>query len=222
MPPSNESKSIRVLLVDDHPIVRRALEHIIGKEDDMTICGEAGDAADGLEAVLDLKPDLAVVDISLKGKSGIELIKDIRARKIRMPIVVLSVHEETTYAERALSAGAQGYIGKDEAPKVIVAALRKVLGGDVYVADAIAARLFARTGSGRVDPREDAVSSLSDRELEVLEMIGQGRGTRDIASRLNLSVSTVETHRANIKAKLNLAGGSELARYATEWVLGRG
>lgn len=216
-------KKIRIVLVDDHPIIRQGLRQLLEHEEDMAVVGEAGDANEAMTMLAKDPPDIAVVDLNLKGKNGIELIKDIRAQEMKFAVLVLSVHSEMTYAERALRAGAQGYVMKEEAPEVVVNAIRSVLNGQVYVCDALASKLISRIALGKVPTDEDpTVAALSDRELEVLEKIGQGVGTREAAEQLGLSVSTVETYRANIKRKLGLRDGAEMARYATEWLLRQG
>ncbi|MDP6525348.1 MAG: response regulator transcription factor [Kiritimatiellia bacterium] len=209
-----------VLLVDDHPVVRQGLREIIRRENDFEVCGEAEEATQALAMFEDLLPDVAIVDISLGGKSGIDLIKDMRALGVPCRILVLSVHAESTYAERALHAGANGYILKQDAPRVVIDGLRRILSGEIYVSDRLAPKLLARLATGRpADFRDAPISSLSDRELDVLELLGRGVGTREIAERLRLSVSTVETHRANIKIKLNIDSASALVSFATEWLL---
>jgi len=210
-----------ILLVDDHPIVRRGLRELIEQEPDLDVCGEAEEVAEALRLVGELKPDVVIVDITLKGRSGLEFIKDMRARKRSLPILVLSVHDEATYAERALKAGAQGYVMKREAPDLIIDAIRTVLSGELYVCEKMATKLLSRiVGRPPKRERDDAVAALSDRELEVLELLGRGHSTRRVAEELHLSVSTIETYRANIKHKLGLESASELVRFATEWGLG--
>ena len=216
-------KNIRIALVDDHPIIRQGLRQLLESETDMEVVGEAGDAAEAMDVLVANPPDIAIFDLNLKGKNGIELIKDVRARGMNFPVLVLSVHSEMTYAERALRAGAQGYVMKEEAPEVVIGAIRSVLAGQVYVCESLASKLLSRITMGQVPQDEDAaVAALSDRELEVLEKIGQGVGTRDTSKQLGLSVSTVETYRANIKRKLDLKDGAEMARFAAEWILRQG
>lgn len=211
---------IRVLIVDDHPIVREGVMRIIEREDDMAVCCEAEDASSALACLRSGGCDIATVDLSLKGKSGLELMKDMLALKPGFPILVLSVHDDTHMAERALGAGARGYVMKHQAPRLIIDAIRRVLKGEVYVCNEMTTKLLSRfVKSRRGGAGEDAVARLSDRELEILELIGKGLGTKRTASALNISVSTVETHRARIKEKLNIATAPELARFAVEWVL---
>lgn len=210
---------VRILIVDDHPLVRLGFAQLLSDEEDLVVCGEAESAAEGLRLVGELAPDLVVIDLSLKGTSGLELIKQVRSRRPDLPMLVCSMHDESLFAERALRAGAQGYIGKREAPEDLVTAARAVLAGERYLSPRFAARLEA-AGLG---PREDLpepVAVLSDRELEVFELIGRGHGTREIAERLGLAVKTVETYRENIKEKLLIESAPELARRAVTWVLG--
>lgn len=210
----------RVLIVDDHPAVREALASRIGRQPDLEVCGEATDINEALRLVTDTKPDVAVVDISLKAGSGIQLIKRIKDRNDSVRMLVWSMHSESLYAERALRAGALGYVNKDQATDKIVEAIRRVLAGKIYVSEAIAERLLHRTiGAGSDSAARTPIESLTDREFEVLRLIGQGKKTADIADGLHLSVKTVETYRDRIRKKLNLAGGTELVHYATQWVL---
>jgi DNA-binding NarL/FixJ family response regulator len=207
----------RILVVDDHPIVRQGLVKLIEQEPDLAICGEAEDARQALQRLSRSKADLAIVDLSLKGGSGLELVKSIRARFPRLRVLVLSMHEESLFAERVLKAGGSGYIMKQEAPARVVTAIRRVLGGDIYVSDEVAGRMvrsFARGG-----PPEDGspLTLLSDRELEVFQLLGEGLGTRQVAEALHLSVKTIETYRQRIKEKLALKSAAELVHRAIEW-----
>lgn len=206
---------IRVLVVDDHPIVREGLKSKIEQQPDMVVAHEAERVGQAL-ACLEREPvDVGIIDISLKGRSGIELIKQIRRVGYGFPILVLSIHDETTYAQRALNAGAQGYLLKNEAPQEIIEAMRRILGGEFFVSRRMMNRLLLEmTHGGRV---EKGPGRLSDRELEVLEAIGRGQTTRWIAASLSLSVSTIETHKSRIKTKLGLKNASELAAFATRW-----
>ena len=215
------SPRLRGLLVDDHPIVREGVRRQLEKEPDIEVGFETGDAGEALEWLRRERCDFAVVDISLEGRSGIDLIKDIRGRKLEFPILVLSVHDEVTYAERALGAGAQGFVLKQEAPGQIAEAVRRILRGEMVVGDRMAGKLFQRFASRRTEgDLSGPVSTLSDRELTILEAIGRGRGTREIAQGLRLSVSTVETYKSRIKEKLNLDSASALASFATRWLVG--
>jgi DNA-binding NarL/FixJ family response regulator len=208
-----------ILVVDDHPIVREGLARFINQEPDMFVCGEAEAVDDAIKQIDAKPPDLAIVDISLKGISGIELIKRIHARLPGLPILVLSMHEESLYAERALRAGAKGYLMKHEATESVVDAIRQILfhGKDFHVSEKMVARIL-RNLVRQPDAAASPVEQLSDRELEVFQLIGQGRGTREIAKELHLSVKTVETHRAHIKQKLNLKHANELVHFASQWV----
>jgi DNA-binding NarL/FixJ family response regulator len=218
-PPPPQRPKKTVLLVDDHPLVRTGLAQLINRQDDLAVIGEADSAAAAISAVDKLKPDLAVVDISLDDRNGIDLLKDLVVRAPKLNVLMLSMHPESLYAERALRAGAKGYIMKQEAPDKVLVALRRIVAGDVYVSDTIAAKML-RTMTDRrgAEPHESPVERLSDRELEVFRYIGKGFGTREIAEKLFLSVKTVETHREHIKAKLKLANKGELLRYAVQWV----
>ena len=186
----------------------------------MEVCCEAETAAAALAAMKAEIPTIAVVDLTLKGRSGLDLIKDLLAIRRDLPILVLSVHDEALYAERSLRAGARGYVVKHEAARQVVKAIRRILGGDIFVSDSVATKLLSRFSRTReVATEESPVSRLSDRELEILDRIGQGQGTRSIAESLGLSVNTVETHRAHIKTKLQIETAAELARFAVEWRL---
>jgi DNA-binding NarL/FixJ family response regulator len=203
-----------VLIVDDHPVVRHGLAQFINRERDLYVCGQAGDAHEALSTIESLHPDVAIVDLALKGRPGIDLIKDIEVRHPGLPVLVLSMHDEGLWAERCLRAGARGYIMKEEGTEVVVAALRRVLGGEIWVSNAIGTRLLHRLSKGAVAAESSPLSMLSDRELVIFRMIGLGLSTRDIAGRLSLSVKTVDTYRDRIREKLNLKTGAELLRYA--------
>jgi DNA-binding NarL/FixJ family response regulator len=208
----------KIVIVDDHPIVRRGLADLINHEDDLLVCGQASDAYEAMDMIEAMKPDLAIVDISLEGKSGMEAIRDIKIKHPDLPVLVLSMHDEALYAERALRAGAKGYIMKQEATEKVITAIRKVLGGQVYVSDGMAAKIVNKFAGSVRDVGASAIDRLSDRELEVFCLIGQGYGTRQIAERLHLSIKTIETYRAHIKGKLSLSSAAELLRYAVQWV----
>jgi len=208
----------RVLIVDDHPVVRRGLAEVLSGTADFVVCAEADSAVEALRAVAEAGPDVAVVDLTLKGKSGLELLKDLRVRHPDLPVLVLSMHDESLYAERALRAGARGYIMKDGRMEDVVEALRQVRAGRVYLSPRMTSRLLGRLTGGGAGDGASPMQRLTDRELEVFEMIGLGRATREIAEALHLSVKTVDTHRENIKRKLNLPGGTELSRHAFLWV----
>jgi len=207
----------RILIVDDHPMMRQGLAQLIGEEADLTICGEAEKASQALGSVGKLKPDLVLADISLPDKNGLELIKDMQAIQPGLSVLVISMHDESLYAERVLRAGGRGYIMKQEGGKKLMAAIRQVLGGQIYVSEKISARILEGFSGRRTSTDGSPVDKLSDRELEVLELIGGGKGTREIAAQLHLSVKTVEVHRAHIKEKLDLKTAPELVRFAVRW-----
>ena len=208
----------RVLLVDDHPILRRGLAQLINQEADMMVCGEAEDAPKAFEAVSTLQPDVAVFDISLKGGNGIELIKNVKARFPDLPILVLSMHDESLYAERALRAGSLGYIMKEEAIEQVLVAIRRVLLGEIFLSDKMKAKMLQQLANGKAKAFVSPIEHLTDRELEVFRLIGEGRSTRQIAGELHLSVRTVEAYREYIKGKLNLKNATELVQHAFHWV----
>ncbi len=185
----------------------------------MTVCGETASAGETLNVLAQLTPDIAVIDISLLGTNGIELTKTIRETSPHLPVLILSMHDETLYAERALRAGARGYVMKQEAAETVLNAIRKVIAGEIYISPHLSSRLLQDMVSGnRTEPEKFGIDTLSDRELEVFELVGRGHSTRAIADRLKLSVKTIETHRAHIKQKLNLSDASELVHRAFHWV----
>ncbi len=213
----------KVLIVDDHPAVREALSIRIGQVSDMIVCGEAADTAEALKLIGETEPQLAVIDIALQTGNGIDLIKRIKSRDDRVRILVWSMYTEGLYAERAIRAGALGYITKAEATEQIVEALRQVLAGRIYLSPAMTDRLLKRTvGDLSKLAARSSLDALSDRELEVLRFIGYGRKTTEIAELLHLSAKTIETYRDRIREKLDLNDGTALARYATQWVLENG
>jgi len=207
-------KGARVLVVDDHPVVRRGLAQLINDETDLEVCAEADSLQGALERVSATQPDVAVIDLSLGDDSGLELIKDIRVRHPKLPILVLSMHDETLYADRVIRAGAMGYIMKDEASEKVIGAIRHVLSGEIYLSDALSSALLKRIVRAKETPVRSSLDRLTDRELQVLRFIGKGLGTRQIAEKLHLSVKTIENHRERIKEKLDLASGAELVRFA--------
>lgn len=207
----------KIILIDDHPIMRHGLAQLIGMEPGLSVCGQAGSCAEGLEAIRQLKPDLAIVDLTLPDRHGLELIKDIQAMFPETKAIVLSMHEENLYAERALRAGARGYVMKEMAAETLVTAIKKVLGGGMYVSDAMASRLMEQATGQRGKAGVAGIEQLTDRELEVLELIGQGKASKNIAETLSISARTVEAHRAHIKEKLGLPDGPALVRYAVQW-----
>jgi DNA-binding NarL/FixJ family response regulator len=219
--PRNEAKTrARVLIVDDHPAVREALGIRIGQTPDLEVCGQAADVGDALRLVDELKPDIAIVDISLKTGDGIDLIKRVRKRNENVRTLVWSMYGEDLYAERALRAGADGYITKEHATGDIVGAIRDVLAGKLYLSQATGEKLLQRVvGRRRKAGQQQTIDTLSDRELEVLRLIGQGVKTDQIAAQLHLSVRTVWTYRDRIRDKLNLSDAVDVVRYATRWVM---
>ena len=218
--PSDNIKknAIRVLIVDDHPLLRKGVGQLIDQEKDLTVVGEAEDAQKAITAIETTKPDVALIDITLNGSSGIELLKNIKARFPKIKMLVLSMHDESVYAHRALRAGASGYIMKQEGPEKVLTAMRKVLRGEVYLSEHLGNRMLHTLVNGRAPSPTSPVEDLSDRELEVFNLIGQGHGTRPIAEKLHLSIKTIESHRAHIKEKLNLQNATELVHHAIQWV----
>jgi DNA-binding NarL/FixJ family response regulator len=218
-----KKRATRVLIVDDHPPVREALTIRLALEADLEVCGEAADVAEALQVFDATNPDVAVIDIALKGGDGIDLIKRIKARNDSVRLLVWSMYSENLCAERALRAGALGYINKEQATDQIIVAIRRVLDGKVYLSDAMAEKLLHRTvGERGASVGRSPIDTLSDRELEVFRRIGQGVKTQDIATQMHLSVKTVESYRDRIRIKLNLCTGLELSRYALLWVLENG
>jgi DNA-binding NarL/FixJ family response regulator len=207
----------RILIVGDHPMMRQGLAQLIDHEPDLEACGEADTAAQALKRINADNPDLVLADISLPDRSGLELIKDVQALHTRLAVLVVSMHDEALYAERVLRAGGRGYIMKQEGGKRLMQAIRRVLSGQIYVSEKMSVRILEIFSGHRAEVAHSPVERLSDREFEVFQLIGQGKGTRDIAQRLRLSVKTVEVHRANIKHKLELDRGTDLVRYAIRW-----
>lgn len=219
IPKPSEPQS-RILIVDDHPAVREALASRITRQPDLMVCGEADNISDALRLVNEVQPDLVVVDISLKSGDGIDLIKRIKVHNDRIRMLVWSMHSESLYAARALAAGAMGYINKDQATDLIVEAIQRVLGGKVYLSATMSEKLLHRAvGNPRDGHAGPTLESLTNRELEVFRLIGQGIKTSDIAHRLHLSIKTIETYRDRIRQKLNLSDGTELAFFATKYFL---
>ncbi|MCX5670203.1 MAG: response regulator transcription factor [Planctomycetota bacterium] len=208
----------KVLVVDDHPVVRQGMAQLISHEPDLTVCGEAGSVPEALQAIAACHPDVAVVDLSLKGASGLELLKDIKVRYPRLPVLVLSMADENVFAERALRAGARGYMMKEEAAEKVLEAIRCVMAGRIYLSDAMASRLLHQFVDGKSEAGASPVDGLSDRELEVFQLIGRGLGTGEIARQLHLSPKTIETYRAHIKNKMNLESATELLQHAIQYV----
>jgi DNA-binding NarL/FixJ family response regulator len=206
-----------VLLVDDHPIVRQGLTQLINQEADLAVCAQAEDGPGALHAIAIYRPDIVILDISLNGPDGLAVLKDIRISYATLPVLVLSMHDESLYAERVLRAGANGYIMKQEATERVLEAIRRIRGGEVYVSDRIAKRLLRQMVSNPADGKSP-IQALTDRELAVFRLIGKGRGTREIADDLHVSIKTVESYQAHIKEKLGLKNARELAQHAFQWV----
>jgi len=211
-------KKTKVLLVDDHPTMREGLIRVIERESDLTVCSQAACIRQALEMIESSTPDVAVVDISLGGENGIELIKDIKVRYPHLPVLVHSMHDESVYAERSLRAGAKGYISKQESPQKLLQAIREVLRGEIFLSAAMTRQILHAVGSDRSDRKTSPFRELSDREFEVFELTGQGFGTKEIAGTLHLSEKTVQAHRDHIRQKLNLPDGRGLTRFAIRWV----
>lgn len=207
----------RVVLIDDHPLVRLSLREVIQREPDLVVSGEAEDRDQALEIIATCKPHLAIIDLTLKNSNGMELIKDLRDRFPKVHILVLSMHDETLHAERAIRAGARGYITKQEATTKIMVAIREVMKGEIYWGEKAAARVASKIARVSRPADSSSVDLLADRELQVFELIGAGRSTRQIAATLHIDVSTVETYRARIKEKLNLKDSLALLQYAIRW-----
>jgi DNA-binding NarL/FixJ family response regulator len=210
------SRTTQILIVDDHPIIREGLTHLLNLQEDLHVCCVAGSAEEAL-AAMDCQPDMAIVDISLQSDSGLELVKNLRHRYPNLAILVLSMHDESLFAERALRSGANGYLMKLEATEHVMSAIREVLAGNIYVSAAMHEKLARALTVPQKKP-EGPIASLSEREFEVLHLIGIGFSTREIAVKLNRSVKTIEAHQANIKEKLNIRSGKELMRFAIQWV----
>jgi DNA-binding NarL/FixJ family response regulator len=210
-------KKIQVVIVEDHPMFRERLGQLINKADDMVVAGEADNIRDGFALIQRVKPTIAIVDVSLKGSNGLELLKDLRAHGINVPALVLSMHDETLYAERALRAGAKGYITKHEASSVVMVAIRQILKGEIYLNPRFVSRIMNKLMTGR-DVSAEPIDRLADRELEVFELIGRGLTTREIGAQLRLGVTTVDTYRTRIKEKLKLDNAARLRLEASRWV----
>jgi DNA-binding NarL/FixJ family response regulator len=212
--PIAKAHAARVLIVDDHELVRRGLAEMIEREGDLTVCAEAADAPSAMARIRETSPDLVLADITLRDGDGLELVKQIQAAHPKLRVLVVSMHDENLYAERAIRAGALGFVSKSEPAQVIVQAMRSVLQGRVHVSKHLADRLLQRMTAGMPSPEETPLDMLSDREIEVLSLLGEGLSTRDVAERLHLSTKTIHTYREHLKKKLGLNSASELIRYA--------
>ena len=206
------------MLVEDHPMFREHLGQLINRDLGMQVCGEADNNRDAMKLIKETRPDIAIVDITLRGSSGLELLKDLKAEGLELNVLVLSMHDEELYAERALRAGARGYITKNEATSEVINAVRQVMAGEMYVSKRVTSKLLHRMTHKRTDSDFGGVSALADRELEVFQMLGRGKNTREIAQMLHLGESTVETYRARIKEKLSLRSSADLYLRAGQWV----
>jgi DNA-binding NarL/FixJ family response regulator len=216
-PPAPAVKS-RIFIVDDHTMFREGLRQLIDRELDLAVCGDAAGADEALRSIAELKPDLAIVDLSLSGSTGIELIKTLKNKYSDLPVLVVSMHEESLYAERALHAGANGYVMKQEPAKTVKVAIRKVLGGDIHLSEKMATSLLGKLmRGGQSEPPVSPIEKLSDRELEVFRMLGQGKMTRQIAEELELTIATINSFRNRIKEKLDLKNSAELVLHAIQW-----
>ena len=209
----------KLLIVDDHPLVRERVAELINQEPDLLVCGEASDANEALAAAKSLAPDMAIIDITLKDTYGIELVKQLKELYPKLPILVLSMHEESMYGERALRAGAKGYLTKQEASKKIIDAIRRIMRGEIYVSEKLSAALLQKVAGVKTEGGGSPIDLLTDRELEVFQLLGQGLAVREVAERLFVSVKTVEAHREHIKQKLKFKTSSELLRFAIQYTL---
>ncbi|MCF7730834.1 MAG: response regulator transcription factor [Akkermansiaceae bacterium] len=217
-PTASRQAKRAIFIVDDHPMLRRGLSALISGESDLSVCGQAASCQEALRAIGQVKPDLAIIDLGLEGSDGLDLVKQIKALHPQVQTIVLSMHDESLYAERAIKAGARGYLTKQQLDDTVLLAIRRVLEGEIYLSEKIGARFAAKYLTGRTLKDDSPLAVLSDRELEVFRLIGQGLGTREIAARLFLSPKTIESHREHLKQKLSLASGTALVRRATHWV----
>jgi DNA-binding NarL/FixJ family response regulator len=217
----NETKQTktRVMIVDDHPIVREGYARLIDRQPDLQTFAEADGNVEAIKKIMDDPPDLVIVDISLKDGSGLELIKDIKAHREEIKVLVVSMHDESLFAERSIRAGALGYVNKQQATQRLIEAIRRVMAGKIYLSPYMTERMLCRSVGSDNYSEKSPIESLSDRELEVFQLIGQGETTRQIADKLHLSPKTVETYRENIKQKMNLENATELTQHAVQWVL---
>jgi len=215
---NTEQKPIKVVLVEDHPMFRERLSQMLNKDLHMNVCGEADNNGDAMRIIEQCKPDIAIVDITLAGSSGLELIKDLKSQGIDVPVLVLSMHDELLYAERALRAGAKGYISKNQASAQVKLAIQTVLGGDVYLSPQMTNRLLRRISKGASESKPTGVAALTDRELEVFRLLGCGRNSREIAEEIGLGDATVNSYRFRIREKLGIRNTAELYNQAAQWV----
>ncbi len=221
-PVPNQPPKLKVLLVDDHPITRQGMKALVNQQPNLEVCGEADNAAYAIELVGKLQPDLAIVDIALKTTNGIELTKNIKVQAPNLPVLIVSMHDEGLYAERALRAGAMGYLMKQEAGEKVIQAIQRLLQGEIYLSDKIKEKMLHRFVNKKGDGMVFSIDTLSDREMEVFQLIGNGYSTRQIAQKLNLSSKTIDSYREHLKLKLNLESGAELVRHAIQWARNEG
>src|SRR5205085_966352 len=214
-------ESIKIVVIDDHPLFRHGLIQLLNSDDGFAVCGEGSSAGEGMDVIRKVKPHLIIADLGLKGTNGIELTKMIMAEFPALPVLILSMHDESLYAVRSLRAGARGYVTKQEALGSVLEAVREVMDGRTYLSPKMASQVISKVVVNRIAPDEEITDRLSDRELEVLELIGAGKEVKAIAKALNLSPKTVETHRTHIKEKLNLQNARQVARFAVQWVAER-
>ena len=217
-----DCKTKKILIVEDHPLFRAMLRQLVESELEMTVCGETDNIGNAMTIIEQTSPDLAIVDITLQGASGLELIKNLKAQGIALPVLILSMHEEKLYAERVIRAGGRGYISKQEAPAEVVKAIRNVLAGGIYVSERVSSGIVGRLAHHPDAAGPEGVEALSDREIEVFLLIGQGLNSREISKRINLGQSTVDTYRQRIKEKMGLKHAAELYQRAVQWVAERG
>lgn len=218
---SQPLKEISVVIVEDHRMFREQLAHLIDKADDMKVCGQTDNIRDALALIKETQPSIAIIDVTLRGSSGLELLKDLRAQAIELPTLILSMHDESVYAERALRAGAKGYVTKNEASTAVLQAIRQIVKGEIYLNPRFMSRMVSRITGAR-DIASGPIDRLADRELEVFDMIGRGLTTREIAEQLGLGVTTVDTYKSRIREKLNLENSARLRFAASRWVFGEG
>ena len=216
---AEKAKKTRILIVDDHPMTRAGLIHLINHQPEMVVDGEAEDAAQALDLLASKRPDLMLIDITLPGKSGLELIKDVKAMHPDLPMLVLSMHDESLYADRVLRAGARGYITKHEGGDKLMGAIRHVLSGRIYVSESMSAHILEIFSGGQTGIDRSSIQKLSDREFEVFEALGEGLSSHEIAKKLHLSAKTVDAHRANIKTKLKINTTAELISFSARWAV---
>jgi DNA-binding NarL/FixJ family response regulator len=222
MTETSNTKGKKILIVEDHPLFRAMLVQLVTTELEMTVCGEADNIKGAIAMIGKTHPDVAIIDITLQGASGLELIKDIKARELSLPVLVLSMHEENLYAERVVRAGARGYISKQDPPSEVAKAIRGVMAGQIYMSDRVTRKILERLTRSGNTIEADGIDVLSDREIEVFQLLGHGLNSREISERINLGPTTVDTYRQRIKEKLGVKNAAELYQRAAQWVAERG